>query len=221
MNLEPLRRLFGSGPDLPGWQAIAPWARAHHWSMRRTMTHDGWVMSHDSLPDWRVEWGPSQRSFMSAHELRVRVEMPQVTEAAALVLDRPLLARMDHEVYQQFTDSVQTRYDNELPEEMRWLAMHARLGAADLGPLRERYGALGHEAAWAVQWLAGDLSAALLRRASRVTVESASAEPLMIRVSRGRLVLRQGAEHPDVATLETLLDVARAADAATRRMPPE
>ena len=219
--LEPLRRWFGGGPDLPGWQALAPWARANRWSMRRTITHDGWVMSQAALPDWRIEWGPSQRSFMSAHELRVRIEAPQIVEATALLLDRPLLARMDHEVYQQFTDTVQTRYDNELPEEMRWLAMHARLGTSELGPLRERYGALGHDAAWVSQWLAGDLAAALLRRAGKVAVDQASLEPLMVRLARGKLVLRQGAERPDVEMIETLLDVAHAADDATRRMPAE
>lgn len=188
--------------------------------MRRTIAHDGWVMSLPTNPDWRVEWGPSQRSFMSAHELRVRIEAPNIVEAQALVLDRPLLARMDHEVYQQFTDSVQTRYDDQLPEEMRWLAMHARLGTSELGPLRERYGALGHDAPWVSKWLSGEFAGALLRRAGKVPVDAASAEPLMVRLSFGKLVLRQAAENPTVEALETLLDVARAADEATRHMPP-
>jgi hypothetical protein len=218
--LEPLRRWFGSGPDLPGWSPLAAWAKAQRWSMRRTIAHDGWVMSLPTNPDWRVEWGPSQRSFMSAHELRVRIEAPNIVEAQALVLDRPLLARMDHEVYQQFTDSVQTRYDDQLPEEMRWLAMHARLGTSELGPLRERYGALGHDAPWVSKWLSGEFAGALLRRAGKVPVDAASAEPLMVRLSFGKLVLRQAAENPTVEALETLLDVARAADEATRHMPP-
>ena len=219
--LESFRRWIGGGPDLPGWQDLGPWARSRRWTLRRTITHDGWVLADPDRPEFRVEWGPSQRSFMSSHELRVRLDAPNILEAQALVLDRPLLARMDHEVYQQFTDSVQTRYDDQLPEEMRWLAMHARLGAAELGPLRERYGALGHDAGWVSRWLAGELSAALLRRAQKVPVDHASLEPLMIRLSFGKLVLRQGAEHPDVAAVETLLDVAGAADEATRRMPAE
>ncbi len=221
MILESLRRWWGGGNDLPNWSALAGWAKAHKWSARRTMAHDGWVMTSGAHPLWRIEWGPSQRSFMSNHELRVRIEAPHITEAQAMVLDRPLLARMDHEVYQQFTDSVQTRYDDQLPEEMRWLSIHARLGSQDLAGLRERYGAVGHEIPWAAAWLKGGLADALKRRAARIPVDAASSEPLMVRVARGKLVLRQAAENPGVEALEILVDVAQAAEAATRRMPPE
>lgn len=217
---ESLRRIVGGGPELPGWAELAAWARARHWPLRRAVTHDGWVMTPPDRADWRIEWGPSQRSFMSAHEYRVRIDAPNIVEAQALVVDRPLLARMDHEVYQQATEDVQTRYDDQLPEEMRWLAMHARLGTAELGTLRERYGALGDDAHWVARWLGGGLADALRQRAGKLTVDAVSAEPLMVRVARGQLVLRQGAERPEPASLEVLLAVARAADEATRRMPP-
>jgi hypothetical protein len=219
MMFDPFRRWLKRGNDLPGWTGLSAWARANRWTLRQTIAHDGWVMVQAGRPDWRIEWGPSQRSFMSAHELRVRIDRPQIVVAQALVVDRALLARMDREVYQQFTDSVQTRYDDQLPEEMRWLAMHARPGASELGPLRERYGVLGHETSWVLQWLEGDLAEALKRRAARVSAERADAEPLLIRLARGKLVLRQASENPDADALQTLMDVAGAADAASRRMP--
>jgi hypothetical protein len=219
MMFDPFRRWLKRGNELPNWAGLSTWAKSNRWTLRRTFAHDGWVMVDPARPDWRIEWGPSQRSFMSAHELRVRIEAPHLVEAQALVIDRALLGRMDHDVYQQFTDSVQTRYDDQLPEEMRWLAMHARLGTPELGSLRERYGALGHEAEWVVRWLEGPFTEALKRRAAQVTAESASAEPLLVRVARGKLVLRQAAENPDPGTLQTLVEVAVAADEATRRMP--
>ena len=105
--LDAVRRWLRSGGALPAWAEFSQWADAHHWTIRRTMTHDGWAMSHDpDHPGWRIEWGPAQRRFMSSHEFRIRFEVAQNSDVQALVLDRPLLARLDHEVYAQITDNV-------------------------------------------------------------------------------------------------------------------
>ena len=217
--LDAVRRWFSWGGSLPAWAEFSAWADAHHWTLKRTIAHDGWAMDHNPRhAGWRIEWGPAQRSFMSSHEFRIRFEVALNSDIQALVLDRPLLARLDHEVYAQFTDSVQTRLDEETPEEMRWLAMHAKLSPNQMGvPLRDRYGAISNDTAWLSRWLAGPVAAALKQRADVMPIEAVSAEPFLLRIARGQVVLRQSASAPRVQVLETCIAVAEAVDAALRK----
>lgn len=217
--LDAVRRWFTWGGALPAWEEFDAWARAHHWTLKRTIAHDGWAMDHNPRhAGWRIEWGPSQRSFMSSHEFRIRFEVAQNSDVQALVLDRPLLARLDHEVYQQFTDNVVTRLDEETPEEMRWLAMHAKLTPNQMGvPLRDRYGAISNDAPWVSRWLAGPLASALKQRADVLPLAAVSAEPFMLRLARGHVVIRQSASTPRVSVLETCVAVAAAAEEGLRK----
>jgi hypothetical protein len=217
--LDAVRRWLARGDSLPAWSELAGWAKDHRWSLKRTMAHDGWVMdNHPAYPNWRIEWGPSQRNFMSSHEFRLRLDLPALPDVQALLLDRPLLARLDREVYQQFTDTVQTRLDEETPEEMRWLAMHAKLTPNELGEaLRDRYGALSDDPPWLVHWLAGPVTEALKALADTMPVEAVSSEPFILRLARGQIVMRQAAAKPRANVLEALFDVAKAAEVATKR----
>jgi hypothetical protein len=217
--LDAVRRWFTWGGALPAWTEFDAWARDHHWTLKRTIAHDGWAMDHNPRhAGWRIEWGPAQRSFMSSHEFRIRFEVAQNSDVQALVLDRPLLARLDHEVYAQFTDNVQTRLDEETPEEMRWLAMHAKLSPNQMGvALRDRYGAISNDAPWVSRWLAGGIAAALKRRAEVMPIEAVSAEPFILRLARGQVVIRQSASAPRVQVLETCIAVAVAVEDALRK----
>ena len=217
--LDAVRRWLTWGGALPALTEFAAWAAAHHWTLKRTIAHDGWAMDHNPRhAGWRIEWGPAQRSFMSSHEFRIRFEVALNSDVQALVLDRPLLARLDHEVYAQFTDNVQTRLDEQTPEEMRWLAMHAKLSPNQMGvPLRDRYGAISNDAAWVSRWLAGPLSAALKKRADAMPIEAVSAEPFILRLTRGQVVIRQSASMPSIGVLETCVAVAKAAEEALRK----
>ena len=217
--LDAVRRWLRLGGTPANWAEFVAWAHDHDWTLKRTIAHDGWAMDHNPRhAGWRIEWGPAQRSFMSRHELRIRVNLPEMPDVQALVLDRPLLARLDHEVYQQFTADVQTRFDDETPEEMRWLAMHAKLAPNQMGAtLRDRYGALGNDPAWIAAWLDGPLADALKRRAETMPVEAVSAEPFALRLARGQMVLRQATSVPTVQVLQTCVDVAAAAEAALAR----
>jgi hypothetical protein len=211
--LDAVRRWLTGARSHPAWNDFSTWAKENRWSLKRAMTLDGWVMEDGTgHPGWRIEWGPAQRSFMGSHEFRVRVELEQMPEVQALVLDRPLLARLDRELYQQITDSVRTRLDEETPEEMRWLAMHAKLSPNAMGAaLRDRYGAVGDEPAWVERWLAGPLAQALKKRADALPVEAVAAAPFMLRLARGRLVIRQAADPPRVDALQACYEVAQAA----------
>jgi hypothetical protein len=217
--LDAVRRWFTWGRELPAWAEFDAWARDHHWTLKRTISHDGWAMDHNPRhAGWRIEWGPAQRSFMSSHEFRIRFEVAQSSDVQALVLDRPLLARLDHEVYAQFTDHVKTRLDEATPEEMRWLAMHAKLTPNQMGvPLRDRYGAISNDTLWLTRWLVGGVAGALSRRAEAMPIEAVSAEPFILRLARGQVVIRQSASVPHVKVLETCVAVAQAAEDALRR----
>ena len=217
--LDALRRWLGLGGSLPGWSEFSRWAEANQWTLKPTIAHDGWAMNDNpDHPGWRIEWGPAQRRFMSSHEFRIRFEVAQNSDVQALVLDRPLLARLDHEVYAQFTDNVQTRLDEETPEEMRWLAMHAKLSPNQMGvPLRDRYGAISNDTAGVSHWLAGPIANALKQRADAMPIEAVSAEPFILRLSRGQVVIRQAATTPRVQVLETCVAVAEAVEEALRK----
>ena len=142
----------------------------------------------------------------------------QNSEVQALLLDRPLLAHLDHEIYAQITDNVQTRLDEETPEEMRWLAMHPKLSPNQMGvALRDRYGAIGNDTEWVSRWLAGPISDALKLRADELSLEAVTAEPFMLRLARGQVVLRQSAPRPTVKLLESSIAVAAAVDVALHR----
>jgi hypothetical protein len=217
--LEAVRRWLTLAGALPNWAEFAAWSHDNHWTLKRTIAHDGWAMDHNPAhAGWRIEWGPAQRSFMSSHEFRIRFEVAQNSDVQALVLDRPLLARLDHEVYAQFTDNVQTRLDEETPEEMRWLAMHAKLSPNQMGvPLRDRYGAISNDPAWVSRWLAGAIADALKKRADTMPIEAVSAEPFILRLSRGQVVIRQAAATPRVQVLQTCIAVGEAVDEALRK----
>jgi hypothetical protein len=214
--LEAVRRWLARGHSLPAWDELSAWARENGWTLRRALSHGGWVMDRNvERPRWRIEWGPSQRSFMSSHEFRIRVELAAMPDVQALVLDRPLLARLDREVYQQFTGSVQTRLDSHPPEEMRWLAMHTKLSPNEMGAaLRDRYGGLSNDPPWLVRWLPGQVSDALKGLADVTPIEAVAAEPFILRLSRGRIVLRQAAPVPRVRVLTACVRVGDAAQAA-------
>jgi hypothetical protein len=211
--LQAVRRWLARGDSLPAWNEFSAWARANRWTLKRTLVRDGWVMENASAhPGWRIEWGPSQRAFMSSHEFRIRIEVPALADVQALVLDRPLLARLDREVYQQYTGNVQTRLDDETPEEMRWLAMHAKLSPNEMGiPLRDRYGGLANDPTWLKRWLAGPVTESLKGLAGALPVEAVSSEPFILRLSRGRIVIRQAAPLPRVRVLAACVEVGMAA----------
>jgi hypothetical protein len=217
--LDAVRRWFTWGAALPAWPELVAWARDNHWTLKRTIAHDGWAMdANPQHPGWRIEWGPAQRSFMTSRELRIRIEAPLLPDVQGLVLDRALLAQLDRQVYEQFTGSVQTRLDEDTPEEMRWLAMHAKLSPNQMGLLlRDRYAAIGTDREWLSTRLAGPLAAALKGRADARPIELAAAEPFMLRLARGQVVIRQASATPNVALLQSCLAIAAAADAALNR----
>jgi hypothetical protein len=192
--LEPARA------QLPGWPELSGWARSRQWSLRPVREAEGFVL--DGRGDagaWRLEWGPSQRSYIQGTELRIRAELGLPRELQALVLNRELMAAMETAVFDQYVEGVQTRIDSDTPPEMRWLVMFPRLSGAELRTLRDGWGALASFKPWLLQWLSGALTPAL------AALPTAQDRPLVLMVARGRLSLRTALATPDPVALQAWL----------------
>jgi hypothetical protein len=203
MMLESLRRWLAGPPDTPGWQEAQRWAGARGLPVKQSVDRDGFIVDGGSGPEaWRLEWGPSQRRYVMGHELRLRATFEADPLLHAAIMSRPLIDTLEREVYALYTDNVQTRLDDQIPEEMRWLAMSQKLPSAQLGMLRERYGAVGNDPAWLARWLSEPLRAALLALPQPVVGAS---PPFALLAQRGRLVLRTALDFPVAEAMDDAL----------------
>lgn len=202
MKLKSLHRWLFGAPAIKNEAALRTWAQGRGWVFKPTRGRDGFVIDQAQGPEgWRIEWGPSQRPYLGAHELRVRAALAMDPGAYALVMPKVLFDRLERELFSQYTGGVQTRLDEETPEEMRWLAMSPKLGAGQLGELRGRFGAVGNVTPWLLDWLGGLLAPALL------AFDAASPANLLmaLTVRRGQVVLRMGLANPSPQDLSHAL----------------
>jgi hypothetical protein len=168
-------------------------------------------------PNWRIEWGESQRSYIEGRELRIIGEVGTPKELMALVLTRPLMEAMEKVVFEQYVEDVQTRIDTSTPPEMRWLVMYTKLVGSELGRLRERYAAVGSVKGWLQQWLGGPLNDALA-----ATLDVANGhDPMVMTIQRGRLTLRTPMAKADTAAMVMWLSVFEHALREARRLNGE
>jgi hypothetical protein len=199
--LDKIKRWLGNAPvQIQGWGELSAWARSHQWTLRAVREPEGFVVDgRIGSTAWRLEWGPSQRSYIQGPELRLRAELSVPGALQALVLNRELMDAMEKAVFDQYVEGVQTRIDTATPPEMRWLVMFPKLSSAELKTLREGYGALSSFKPWLQQWLAGALTPAL------AALPTAADRPLVLMVARRRLSLRTALPQPDPTHLDAWL----------------
>ncbi len=196
--LNSLRRMFSRGSSLGDPAVIQAWAQQRGAQYRRVRDGEGCVVEgRNGHLAWRLEWGASQRSYIPGAELRLQAELDLPKELQALVLNRQLMEATEKAVYEHYVDDVQTRLDTDTPPEMRWLVMYAKATAQELGRLRERYAAVGSIAPWLQQWLASPLHDVLAATIDNVPLE----QPVVLSVSRGRLMLRTSMTTPRMDSL--------------------
>ncbi len=205
--LRSFSRWFNRAPkSVRGWPDIAQWAQASGRPFRGVRDTEGFVIegTHGAQP-WRLEWGPSQRSYFEGYELRFRCDLPVPGELQAMVLSRSLMASMEKSVFDQYVEGVQTRIDNEIPPEMRWLVMFPKLTGPELNTLRDGYAAVANHKGWLCNWIGKNLAQALLDS------PAASAMPVVMMVARTRLTVRTPMVEPTVAALEAWLSLCEVA----------
>ncbi len=196
------QRLFGAS-GFEGRDALQAWCESSGWTMRGIREQQGFVIdTRAGELEGRVEWGPSQRRYLGSHELRLRGELAMGPQMHALVMPRPLMDSVEGELFSQIVGQVQTRLDEDTPEEMRWLAMSPRLGPGLLGELKAHYAGVSSHVPWLSHWLRGPLGERLLQRA---TGPAELAPPFALIAHRGRLTLRVALPEPDVASVQASL----------------
>lgn len=216
--LKSLRRLLSRGGQSPAAGVFEAWATERGHAYRRVRDAEGCVIEGRlGTQPWRIEWGAPQRNYISGHELRLMAEFNLPKELQVLVLNRQLMETMEKAVYEQYVDDVQTRIDTETPSEMRWLVLYQKLPAADLGRLRERYGAVSSVLPWTQQWLASPLNDALAASIDAVN----DAHPVTLTIGRGRLTLRTAMDAPDAQSLAQWVSVFEHALREARRLGDE
>lgn len=198
------------------WAPLAGWAASAGHAFKRARDGSGFVVeSGVTVLGWRLEWGPSQRPYIAGHELRLRADLKGGGDLQMLVVSRALMERLEREVYEQFTEGLQTRMDGSTPEEMRWLVLFPKPPAYPSRALREAFGVVSNEAEAAEQWIAGPLGARLVEaRAAWLERET----PLVITAQRGRLTLRTAMAEPDLVRTRAAVELFEAALRDGRRV---
>lgn len=214
------KRLFNSEQEAAeaGWPEARRWAESagHRFAVGRG--GEGFVVeSQSASAGFRIEWGPSQRNYITGQELRVRVDLGSTSDVQMLVATRPLLEKLERDVFEQFTEGTETRIDDQTPEEMRWVVLYPQVPGSVLGALRERFGLLSNRPRASTLWLEEGLAGPLAK-------SNAWHDPrgsMVVVVQRGRLVLRLALPEARVAVLDGALSLALAAAAAARRVAAE
>jgi hypothetical protein len=116
------------------------------------------------------------------------------------VMNLPLKEALQKQVYEMYTDNLQTSADPRLPEEMRWISMFEEIGWEDLPPaFWDRYSVLSDRRESAQAWVTPELAEQLLNW----PLPGPSAEiPFMLLLLRGKAYLRMEYTPAEMATLE-------------------
>jgi hypothetical protein len=204
--LESIKRFFAGGAaPAADWSDVAQWAQQRGLGFKRAREGEGFVVdgAMDGMP-WRMEWGPSQRTYIEARELRIRMELMLPSDMQMLVLSRPLMEALERQVFESFTEGAQTQIDTATPEEMRWLVMFPKVNLNSLPALRSALGVVASAPATGLSWLEGPLAAHLERALSQWLQSS---RPFVLMTLRGRTYLRMALVDPDVRDLEGALSL--------------
>ena len=215
--LDGIKRWLAGGTPAPRqeWEGVAPWAESQQYGYRAVQNEGFVIDGRLGATPWRLEWGPSQRPYIGGQELRLRSELGLGADLQLVVMNRVLQEQMEKSMYERYVEGVQTRIDNQTPPEMRWLVMFPKLAASELGPLKERFVALGSVKPWLVQWIGGPLAAAL----QSLRVEPGI--PMVLMIGRGRLMLRTALEEAEVPRLQIWLRLFETAMREARRVANE
>lgn len=205
-----LKKVFARGePDQSALRAenasgitpVSEWAGTQGFSYFHQDKGQGFLLTGQVRgKPWKLECGPSSRSYILGDELRARAELGVNGDAAVLIMNRPLKESLEKRAYAIYTDTLQTTADPSLPEEMRWLAMYEEFGWSSLVPdFWERYTVLADQRDHALAWIDSNLAELLLHWPQ----PGVSAQtPFILMLLRGKAYLRMQYSPGDIATLQ-------------------
>ena len=224
--LERIRHWLNSSGEPQDEQVrdLLAWAQSRRFRVKRVRGTAGFVIEGacPGLNDqpWRLEWGPSQRSYIPAEELRIRMELGLPEDLHLLLLNTSLKEALSAQAFDRWTQSNQTIVDVDTPEEMRWLALYPQVDALDHARLRGRMAVLSPYEGPAMTWAQGPLSAVLAANCDTLFEGDA---PFLLMTLRGRLYLRLHCPDPSpeiVSAAARLFDCAAVAARRAASMVP-
>lgn len=204
MLIKQVKRWFVARANAARWKSMAEWADQRGAAFRQTRDARGFQIEQPrgTAGALRIEWAPSQRSYIEGHELRMRCELGLHSDLQMMVLARTLMERLERAVFEAYTDTLKTRVDTDTPEEMRWLVMFAKLKNYPHKLLKERYGALGINQEVVSAWLEGGLSEALIQASQDLLPED---RPFVLMALRGNVYLRVAMAEPTLPEIQSLV----------------
>ncbi|WP_290870705.1 hypothetical protein [Aquabacterium sp.] len=186
---DALKRLIGpstaSGHE---GETLAAWAKVDGLVFKRVKDKSaggGYVV--ESSRGWRVEWGASQRVYIHGPELRFRCDTGIPSDVQCILLTKVLAQTLESDVFNRYTNAMQTQIDHTLPDEMRWLAMHPRVSLAVAPVLAKRFALFTNAEPLTQRWLGAEVVQWLEEAAQTWWTD---ALVLVLTVNRGMLTLR-------------------------------
>ena len=204
MVVKQVKHWLAARANAARWRPIQDWAEARGASFSPGRDGEGFLIDQaQALPGpLRIEWGPSQRSYLPGNELRMRCEMGLHHDLQLMVLCRTLMEALESAVFEAYTDTLKTRVDTDTPEEMRWLVMFPKFGNAASQLVRERYGLVGVTKDLTSAWVDGALGEALAQASQDLLP---AGHPFVLMSMRGNLYLRTAMAEANLAQLQAFV----------------
>ncbi len=198
---ETIRRWLGHrGMTDSHWSELERWAEERQFEMRHARGQDGFVIEgRQGSARWRMEWGPSQRSYIQGFELRLRADAGLAPELQAALMNVRLQDQLEHLAFDPESVNERNRLDGQTPPEVRWLVSYDPLRADELGALHGRWAAVSNVRPWLARWLSGPLAQTLEQ------LECHPELPVLVMLARGRCTLRVALAHPHIGAIEPWL----------------
>ena len=210
MVFKQVKHWFIARANTARWKLISDWAGSRQAQFTLARDGQGFLIEQPrALPGGlRIEWGPSQRSYIVGNELRMRCEMRLHGDLQMMVLCRELMERLESTVFEAYTDTLKTRVDTDTPEEMRWLVMFPKFNQISNKRVRQRFGAIGVTKDLTGGWVEGELSD-VLEQASDALLPAG--HPVVLMTMRGNVYLRTAMTEAQLPTIKALVKLLESA----------
>ncbi|WAC71990.1 hypothetical protein OU995_20780 [Roseateles sp. SL47] len=210
MVIKQIKQWFTVRANAARWRPLIDWAQERGGVLRHARDGRGFVIDLPrTLPGLtRIEWGPSQRSYINGYELRMRCELKLHHDLQMMLIERQLMDTLESSVFEAYTDTLRTRVDTDTPEEMRWLVMFPKQPVQDSKLVKQRFGSVSNSRELSNAWLSPELCSRLAQASQDILVEG---RPFVLLSLRGNVYLRTAMPDPSLNEVQGLASVLEAA----------
>lgn len=201
MMLAKFKSIFTNEPDSSKPGPVAHWAAMQGLTYLGPQDQSDFALSGTtSGKSWRLECGAPTRDFIQGKELLACAVVDIPPDVSVLIVNRALKDELEDRAYNLYTQSNQTKVGQNLPVEMRWLAMYEETGWNSLPQsFWEKYAVVAEEREHAAALLDSNLAELLMSWPNGAWREDT---PFILMLRRGKAYLRMQYTPADLATLE-------------------